>query len=93
MHKERRRHKREPHSAEIKFVVLHVQASELNRIHSAGNIVDVSQYGIGLTTEFPLEAGHVLEWDDEHQKGKLHIALVKWSQKLDSLYRAGLEFI
>ena len=90
---EKRKHNREPYNDTIEFIVLLTKASELKRISSTGKIIDVSLSGIGVETNFPLEAGHVIEWDDKHQKGKLHLALVKWSRKLENLYRAGLMYI
>jgi len=91
--KEKRMHERAPFSASFQFTILFMQSSELNRIDSNGEIIDASLSGIGIRTVFPLEEGHIIEWDDEHQKGNLHIAMVKWSQKLDSHYRAGLKLI
>ena len=60
---------------------------------TSGEIIDASASGVGIITGFPLEPGHVVEWNDKHQKGKLHIALVKWSCEQGDQYRAGLVFI
>lgn len=92
-YKEKRRHDRLPYEAPIRFTVLFMQTSDFKRTDSAGKIVDTSPSGIGLVTDFPLEAGHVLEWDDKHQKGRLHIAMVRWAQQIENQYRAGLMFI
>jgi hypothetical protein len=89
----RRRHTREPYTITLEFTVLLTHSSELKRIVARGRTVDKSPVGIGLITDFPLEAGHVLEWDDQHKKGNLHIALVKWARRIDNSYRAGLVFI
>ena len=77
----------------MEFTVLLTQSSELQRLAGTGKTIDKSPAGIGLVTDFPLEPGHVLEWDDQHHKGNLHIALVKWAQQVDNSYRAGLVFI
>ncbi len=90
---ERRSHERTPYSAPLQFTVLAMHMSELRKTRARGEIVDVSTPGLGIVTDFPLEPGHVLEWDDIHQRGKLHIALVKWSQKKGDAFRAGLMFI
>ncbi|MEW6109873.1 MAG: PilZ domain-containing protein [Nitrospirota bacterium] len=92
-YKEKRRFKRFPYQAPLDFTVLSAPESDSRRIQSAGSIIDVSEAGIGIMTEFPLEPGHVLQWKDKLRKGNLHIALVKWSRKQDDLYRAGLFFI
>ena len=84
---------RDPYEAPLNFTVLLTQGADLQKIEATGRIIDTSEAGIGIMTEFPLEPGYVLEWDDKHQKGKLHIALVKWSKQQDNLCRAGLLFI
>jgi hypothetical protein len=90
---EKRSVARVPYEAPLNFVILFTKGTDLQKIQSTGNIIDASEAGIGIVTEFPLEPGYVLEWDDKHQKGKLHIAMVKWSQQQSNLYRAGLFFI
>ena len=90
---EKRQHPRKPYNTDFEFIVLYMDSDDFRRISSKGKILDVSQAGLGILTDFPLEPGHVLQWDDMHTKGKLHMALVKWSEKSDSLYRAGLIFV
>jgi hypothetical protein len=90
---EKRIHKRVPYSDSMNFTVLSAQTANFSRIDSEGKIVDASQGGIGILTDFPLEPGHILEWRDRHQRGKLHIAIVKWTRPLDNFFRAGLMFI
>ena len=88
-----RKYAREACSISLEFTILFTQSSEFKRVRATGKTIDKSPAGIGLITEFPLEPGHVLEWDDQHNKGNLHIAMVKWARQLDSYYRAGLIFI
>ncbi len=90
---EKRKHPREPYSADFEFTVLFMDEDDFKRVKSQGKIVDVSQSGIGIRTGFPLEPGHVLQWNDMHSKGKLHMALVKWAQNSDNHWRAGLMFV
>lgn len=90
---EKRRHPREPYNADIEFIVLFMDEDDFKRVNSKGKILDVSQSGIGISTDFPLEPGHVLQWDDQQTKGKLHMALVKWSEQMQNFYRAGLMFV
>lgn len=91
--KDRRRHEREPYSADIEFIVLFMDEDDFKRVRSRGKIMDISQSGLSISTDFPLEPGHVLQWDDVHSKGKLHMALVKWSDNRDNFFRAGLIFV
>jgi hypothetical protein len=88
-----RKHAREACSIALEFTILFTQSSEFKRVSAKGKTIDKSPAGIGLITDFPLEPGHVLEWDDQHNKGNLHIAMVKWARQIDSYYRAGLVFI
>lgn len=67
--------------------------ADFMRTHTEGEGLNASKAGMGLVTTFPLEPGHVLEWDDKHQDGKLHIAMVRWAEKLNDHYRAGVMFI
>ncbi len=92
-HEEKRRHARAPYHSPLHFTVLSCDSLDFQRTQSTGEIIDASATGIGLRTSFPLQPGHVLEWDDKHQRGKLHIALVQWSQEEGACYRAGLKFI
>jgi hypothetical protein len=91
--KEKRAHERLPYESAVHFTVLMMQGSEFRRVHATGAITDVSKAGIEILTEFPLQPGQVLQWDDRHKQKQLHIALVKWSQKQDDLFKAGLMFI
>lgn len=88
-----RKHVREACSIPLEFTILFTHYSEFKRVSATGKTVDQSPAGIGLVTDFPLEPGHVLEWDDLHKKGNLHIAMVKWARQFDNSYRAGLVFI
>ncbi len=90
---ERRRREREPYHASLNFTALCVQTYVFQKIQSKGEIIDASNSGIGIITDFPLQMGHVVEWDDKHEKGKRHIAVVKWAREDGSHYRAGLMFI
>ncbi len=90
---ERRQHKRQPYGDTIEFIVLEETDEGLDKKHAHGTIIDISNVGLGLQTSYRLHAGHVIEWDDKHEKGKLHIALVKWSRKIEDFHRAGLLFI
>ncbi|TAN39464.1 MAG: hypothetical protein EPN25_11375 [Nitrospirae bacterium] len=91
--KEKRKDERLPYSAPLQFTVLPVDESRNPRIEAQGRIIDTSKSGIGIMTTISLEPGHVLTWDDKHEQGKLHIALVKWARELGGGFRAGLMFI
>ena len=90
---EKRRFPRVPCSEPLDFTVLTAQDTQHEKIRTSGTIIDSSPAGIGLISEFPLQPGHVLQWDDMTQKGNLHMAIVKWSVQESSRHRAGLELI
>lgn len=90
---EKRKFERVPYNSAIKFSVLFTESEDLKIIDTKGKIINTSQGGIRIETNYPLQAGYVLQWDDEHQKGKLHIASVRWSQDLGGYYSAGAMFI
>ncbi len=82
-----------PYQSPFNFTVLSMDGSEFQRIQSTGTIMDVFKDGMEIMTEYPVQPGQVLQWDDRHKPNWLHIALVKWSQKEDDRYRAGLTFL
>ncbi len=92
-HNEKRRHQRVPYQSLINFTVLSMHESEFRRIQFDGTIMDVSEDGIGIVTDFSLQPGQVVQWDDRHKRNRLHIGIVKWSQKQGDLYRAGVMFL
>lgn len=92
-YKEKRKHAREPYNISFDLTVLLTESTEFQRLAATGKAVDKSPAGLGIITDFPLEPGHVLEWDDQHKKGTLHIAMVKWALQIENYYRAGLIFI
>ncbi len=89
----KRMHQREPYNETISFTVLFMADADFRRQATSGEVLDASKAGLGLLTSFPLEAGHVLQWDDRHKEGRLHIAMVRWAQKQNEQYRAGVMFI
>jgi len=89
----KRMYEREPYNKPISFTVLFMDDVAFMRENTSGEVLDASKAGMGLRTTFPLEAGHVLEWDDAHQEGRLHIAMVRWARKQKDHYLAGVMFI
>jgi hypothetical protein len=75
------------------FILLSMQGTEFLRTESTATIVDVCKTGVEITTALPLHAGHIVQWEDRHKPGSLHIAIVKWSVEQEGMYRGGLEII
>ncbi len=92
--KKKRGYKGIPSDARIYFTVLSMREQKFQRVRSVGTIVDVCEGGIEIVVDFPVQPGHVLQWDDRHKAGTLHTAIVKWSmQEETGRYRGGLKFL
>ena len=84
---------RDPYNITLDFTILLTKGAEFMRVAARGETVDKSPAGIGIITDFPLEAGHVLRWNDQNNKKILYLGLVKWSLQINNRYRAGLLLI
>ena len=76
---------------EIRYSVSVLEFKELKRLNLSGNIVDISEEGLGIQTYYPVEPGHVLTFSNGiDQKA----GIVRWSSVIrDDIYRAGVEFV
>ncbi|MFZ6016030.1 MAG: PilZ domain-containing protein [Nitrospirota bacterium] len=80
----------------VKYSVSVMDVRELKKIHDTAVSVDISKGGIGMITGYPLEAGHVLTFEDEIKINSIiaKAAIVKWTGRIDrDKYRVGLKFI
>lgn len=55
-----------------------------------GQITDISEAGIGLLTNFPLESGNLIRFNF---KNLTKTGVVMWSLKTDGSFKAGIKFI
>jgi hypothetical protein len=55
-----------------------------------GKITDISETGLGLLTDFPLEAGNLLMFNF---KNLTKTGVVMWSMKLNGSFKAGIKFV
>jgi len=91
-----RENTRIPFVKPIKYSVIVLNCRELKRICNAAISVDISAGGLGIVTDCPLEAGHVLAFENEVQINDViaKCAVVRWVDKINgSKYRAGLKFV
>ena len=68
---------------------------ESQRIEDIAVCIDLSSKGIGILTNHPLRAGHIVDFKNSEKTDALSAkrAEVKWTEKIDnSIYRAGLKF-
>ncbi|BCB95401.1 hypothetical protein JZK55_03230 [Dissulfurispira thermophila] len=86
--KERRRYKRKPYNAPLEYF----RTGRSENILSAASI-DISEGGIGISSDCPLEPGQVIIFKNKENPSVLKIAIVQWSMRIGEKYRAGLMFI
>ncbi len=87
---ERRNSERREDQREIEYTVTVLDLKELRKLTKKAELVDTSEAGIGIVTDYPLEPGHVLTLGDGFSK---KIGIVRWSEREDNLYRVGIKFV
>ncbi len=87
---EKRKFERKAEQREIEYTVTVLDLRELKKLTKKARLYDLSQGGIGLITDFPLEPGHVLTFNNGLSE---KIGIVKWSNKEDLYYRVGIKFV
>ncbi len=80
---ERRRARRTEFGKSLEYTLSLLDAKELRRIHSTGTGLDISDGGLGFSTEFPLEPGHILILRMEDDQTS-YAAIVRWSEPQSS---------
>lgn len=94
--KERREHERQPCEGEISFNIIgHEQKHEiLPSTTMAASLIDLSQSGVGLTTEAPLEPGQILRFVKVPAGCDLPATgIVLWTAEMASGNRVGVQFM
>jgi len=84
----RRKFDRMPSSINIAFSLKLFDKKGLN-LDKKADAIDLSSGGIGLFTDYPLEPGQILRFD---QNIAFKLGIVKWVKKIDNSYRAGIKF-
>lgn len=75
----------------IDYSLCIVNWRKLNTLRLKADIVDISDGGIGIRTDYPVEAGQVLKFDCglKHNAG-----IVRWATMHDAtMYNAGVMFV
>ncbi|MCX7792922.1 MAG: PilZ domain-containing protein [Thermodesulfovibrionales bacterium] len=81
---EKRRYPRIVLSEEITFSLNIHEFLETRRVEASGRIINKSEGGLCVVTDFPLEPGHVLIINDNE------IGLVRWIKQDNFHYIAGI---
>ncbi len=88
---QKRENERKPFAEDIQYSVVVLDLKNLQRLHLKGDVVDISDAGIGIHTDYPLEPGHVLTFHNDigHEAG-----IVAWSARINNDgYRVGVKFV
>jgi len=91
-----REHERTSFITPLKYSVSVLNMQELKKVHNVAVSVDISDDGLGIITDFPVQQGHVLTFEDHKEINNgifKKAAIVRWTGKIHSQYRAGLKFV
>jgi CheY-like chemotaxis protein len=89
-HREKRRSKRRQFNRPFDYSIKAAELKESNPSSLKGNIIDISDGGMGIITDYSLHAGQMLEINGIEQR----TGVVKWITMMDSkAFRAGIEFV
>ena len=87
-----RRILRRPLKKSVSYTVIVLELGKPVSLTLKGDIIDISDTGVGMRTHYPLEPGHYLMFDSE---AELKSGVVKWISTPDDsyMYRVGVEFL
>jgi len=91
-----RRYERKPFVQRMQYFLRESYMGETKTIHKEAVSVDISEGGIGIETDYPLEKGNILYFEPAIRIDDLEAVccIVRWSIRIEfNKYRAGLEFI
>jgi len=86
---------RNPFVEALEYSVTDTEHHKSQQIEDTAVCVDLSNRGIGILTNHPLRAGHIVDFKKNISTKVLSAkrAEVKWAVKIDdAIYRAGLKF-
>lgn len=92
---EKRKDKRRPFIKPLRYY-LATHLEKLKKMDCDGISVDISRIGLGMITDYPLEAGSILIFEDEIKTNIItaKASIVRWALEIENnRYRVGLEFL
>jgi hypothetical protein len=90
--KERRKSSRKNTDHEVEFNVTEVQFRQSTKVLSKGKIIDVSEHGFGMVTQYPLEKGQVITIKSNGQQNLPAFGMVQWTDHANGVCKAGFGF-
>jgi hypothetical protein len=90
--RERRQFTRKPIRKEFNFSVNVLEHGKLKDLCLTGDIVDISEQGMGISIDYPLEPGHLLRFAGGMEK---KAGIARWRMLVGSRneYRVGIQFV
>ena len=86
----KRRQERRPFRGTFDYSIKAAEPEESRILNLKGNMVDISDSGMGVTTDYSLHAGQMIEIEGMDQKA----GIVKWISMIDrNTFRVGIEFV
>jgi|YelNatPaOPRAMG01_1025707.scaffolds.fasta_scaffold08304_1 hypothetical protein len=92
----KRKYKRQYYVSFVRYYLNVYDNGKIKKVQGTGVSVDISAKGIGLITQYPLEVGSFLLFEDGNIINNItaKASVVRWSEEIeDKIYRAGLEFV
>ncbi len=87
---EQRQFERKPYTKTFYFAVSVHDIIDTKVLNLAARGIDISDGGIGIKTDYPLEPGHELRL---HNSGlPKNVGVVRWSRNNKGIYRVGVKF-
>lgn len=83
-----RRFERRPYRETLEYSLSVLEVNESKRFDLKGEAIDISDEGICIQTDYPLEPGHKLWFNDGIERA----GIVRWCIRVDNRYRAGIRF-
>lgn len=90
---EQRQFERKPFDETFYYAVTVLDIIDTKVLNLVARAVDISEGGIGIKTDYPLEPGHVLRLNNALSRKK--VGVVKWSLNngVNGTYRVGVKFV
>ena len=88
---EQRQFERKPYTETFYCAVTVLDVIDTKILNLVARGIDISEGGIGIKTDYPLEPGHVMRLHDSITK----VGVVRWSRNGESngIYRGGVKFV
>ena len=90
---EKRLSERMSFNKKIECMLSAVDLGKINKLMLSCSTFNISDTGMGIVADYPLEPGHVLKFDSFTPTLGPTVGVVSWSMRFNEKYRAGVHFI